>query len=273
MPTNPENRNNLSRLLGGDANSDIAAKELLSKSVFNPGLMQGTRGPYSNFFFTDFIGATTIPAGLTLTSEGTTTAAATYGIGLGGESTITSDDVAAKTEQLSTQLNWQVNRQPTGYPLVAEFRVKTGATITASEYFWGITDAVADTDPIAMSSTSTFTTHVPTNGVYMGYSATPSSGAAFTTGGNQHIMVSINGDTNAVVGVGGGAFVAATYYHYRFEVDPSTGDCRYYLNGTLLATKTAAIAVNVPLCISAWSAPRTTVSAAITLDSMGIWGA
>jgi hypothetical protein len=207
-----------------------------------------------------------------LTSEGTTTAAATYGIGLGGEATITSDDVAAKTEQLSTQLNWQANRQPSGSPLVAEFRWKSGATITASEYWCGLTDAAADTDPIALSATSTFTTSVPTDGVYMGYSATPTSGAGFTTGGNQHTAIAILTNTNTLVGVGGGAFAAATYYTYRFEVDV-LGNCDYFLNGTKLFTQALALDPTKPLCASIWAAPRTTVAAAVTVDYLGVWGA
>jgi hypothetical protein len=266
----PASRNRYQELFGSLGEAGI--RDGIGRSPFAQGLELG-QGPYANYFFTHFNRGTTIPAGLTLTEEGTTTAAATYGIGLGGEATITSDDVAAKSDQLSTQLNWQVNRQPTGFPLIAEVRWKTGATITSSEYFVGITDAVADINLIALSSTSTFTTSTPTDGVYMGYSATPTSGAAFTSGGNQHVMISINNDTDSIVGVGGGAFVAATYYTYRFEIDPGTGDCRYYVNGTLLGTKTAAVRVNVPLGLCVVNIPRTTVSAVTTVDYMGIAGA
>jgi len=267
-----EAQNRITDLLGVDGTDEAAVRYAMQRSPFNTSNFQGGSGPYQNSFFTHFNAGTTIPAGLTLSEEGTTTAAATYGAGLGGEATITTDDVIAKSDQLTTGLLWQVDRQPTGYPLIAEFRWKTGATITASEYFCGITDAVADTNMIALSATSTFTTSTPNDAVLMGYSATPTSGAAFTSGGNQHTAISINSTTDAVVGTGGGKFVAATYYTYRFEIDLD-GTCRYYLDGNLLFTKTSAIATGVPLAATAVCIPRTTVSAAITLDYMGIWGA
>jgi hypothetical protein len=51
------------------------------------------------------------------------------------------------------------------------------------------------------------------------------------------------------------------------------GNCDYFLNGTKLFTQALALDPTKPLCISIWAAPRTTVSAAVTVDSMGIWGA
>ena len=274
MPTNPEHRNHLSRLLGGDANTDASARTLLGQSPFNAGnlALASVSGAYANTYVEHFNRGTTIPAGLVLTEEGTTTAAATYGTGLGGRAVITSDDVAAKTDQLTTQLLWQANRQPVGYPLIAEFRWKTGATITASEYWIGLTDANPDTDPIALSTTSTFTTSVPTDGVYMGYSATPTSGAAFTTGGNQHTAISISTNTDTIVATGAGIFVAATDYIYRFEVD-YLGNCNYYVNGYLLGSKTVALNPAVPLCAMVCASPRTTVSAAISVDYIAVAGA
>ncbi len=268
MPSN----NQLSELFGVDWRDRNARSVGLGVSQLNPGWQRLQAARYDNTFFTHFNSGATIPPGVTLTSEGTTTAAATYGIGLGGEATITSDDVAAKTEQLSfTGLCWQANRQPVGQPLYAAVRWKSGATITASEYYVGITDAVADTDPIALSTSSTFTTSAPTNGVYMGYSATPTSGAAFTSGGNQHTAISIVGDANTVVATGGGAFAAATYYTYEFEVDYD-GTARWYVNGQRLASMAAALNPAVPLTLSIWAAPRTTVSAAVTVDYMGMAG-
>jgi hypothetical protein len=105
----------------------------------------------------------------------------------------------------------------------------------------------------------------------MGYSATPTSGAAFTTGGNQHTAISITTNTNTVVATGAGAFVAATYYLYEFEVDYN-GTCRYYVNGQLLGTQTVALNPAVPLCLMVCATPRTSAAAAITADYMGITG-
>jgi hypothetical protein len=271
MTTNPENRNALSRLLGGDATLDMSAKKLMQSSPFNPYSFDGGDGPYSNYFYTDFNRGTAIPLGLTLTEEGSSPAAATYGTLVGGVTLLTSDDVAAKSEALATGLHWQANAQPTTAPLVAEVRWKTGATITASEYFVGLTDATADINIQALSTTSTFTTSTPDDCALMGYSATPTSGAAFTTGGNQHVMTSSIATVNAVVGVGGGAFVAATYYTYTFVMD-YTGVCKFYLNGTLLGTS-GAVTPTVPLALYVGCIPRTTAAAVITCDYMGIWGA
>lgn len=264
------NDNLMSELLEVEARNDQARKAGLAASPLSTGATAMNSAAYNNFVFTHF-NERTIPNIVTLTEEGGTTAAATYG-GIGGVATITSDDVAAKTDQLTTSLGWQADRQLTGRPIVAEVRWKTGATITASEYWIGLTDAAPDTDPIALSSTSTFTTSVPTDGVYMGYSATPTSGAAFTSGGNLHTAIAIKGDANTIVGTGGGVFAAATYYVYRFEVDVD-GTTRYYLNGTLLFTQSAALTVTVPLCLMVCATPRTTVSAVIAVDYMGIRGA
>ncbi len=265
------NDNLMSELLEVEARKDDARKAGLAGSPLSAGAMAMNSAKNNTFVFTHFT-ERTIPGTLTLTEEGTTTAAATYGTGLGGVATITSDDVAAKTDQLTTGLMWQCDRQVAGNPIVAEVRWKTGATITSSEYWIGITDAAPDTDPIALSTTSTFTTSVPTDGVYMGYSATPTSGGAFTTGGNLHTAISIKADTNTLVGTGGGVFVAATYYTYRFELDYN-GTCRYYLNGTLLFTQASALTTTVPLCLMVCAAPRTTASAVIAVDFMGIRGA
>jgi len=269
-----EQANRLTVLLGVDGNSAVAVREGLKTSPWTPGdiaLASKGAGTYDNSISTNFR-EPIVPPGFKLTEEGTTTAAATYGTAAGGLATMTTDDVAAKTDQCTTGLCWQVNRQPTGSPLIAEVVWKTGATITASEYFIGITDASPDTDPIALSTTSTFTTSVPTDGVYMGYSATPTSGSAYTAGGNQHTAISIATDVNTIVGTGGGIFVAATNYTYRFEIDV-TGTCRYYLNGNLLFTQASALAITVPLCLMICATPRTTVSAAISATRAGIWGA
>lgn len=284
MPTNAEFRNNLSRLLGGDASSEKGARDLLGKSVFASGNLEmaevqgglSSAKPYANHAYTHFLGRT-IPGMFTLTEEGTTTAAATYGTGLGGTAVITSDDVAAKTDQLTTGLCWQPDRQPSGYPLIAEVRWKTGATITASEYWIGLTDAAPDTDPIALSTSSTFTTSVPTDGVYMGYSATPTSGAAFTTGGNKHTAIAIKADANTLgtsfsTPVVAGVFAANTYYIYTFEMD-ADGTTRFYIDGALVGTQSAAVTATVPLCLMICASPRTTVSAAITVDYALIAGA
>ncbi len=267
----PAGSNALDALLNVNSRDRNALAVGLGLSPLNNGYNRLSGARYDNTFFTHFNAGTTIPAGLTLTEEGTTTAAATYGAGVGGRAVITSDDVAAKSDQLTTGLLWQVDRQIVGQPLYAAVKWKAGATITASEYWIGLTDNNPDTDPIALSTTSTFTTSVPTDGVYMGYSATPTSGSAFTTGGNQHTAIAIKADANTIVATGGGAFAASTDYIYEFEVD-SNGTCRYYVNGTLLGTQTAALTVTVPLCLMVCVTPRTTVSAAISVDYMGISG-
>lgn len=273
MPTNEHNNTSmLTALFGVDGANSQALGLGIGYSPLNRRQVDIQTAPYTNGQFTHFT-ERTVPNWLTLTEEGTTTAAATYGLGLQGEATMTSDDIAAKSDQWTSGLCWQINRQASGDPLIAEVRWKAGATITASEYWVGLTDAAPDTDPIALSTTSTFTTSVPSDGLYMGYSATPTSGAAFTSGGNQHTMIGINNDTNTIITTGGGAFAASTYYTYRFECDV-TGVSRAYINGTLIGTTTAATGprITVPLCLMICVTPRTTVSAAITADYAGISG-
>ena len=264
-----EQTNRIGELFGVDGNNTRAVQRGQANSALSyVNSLVGTYDDvnYAVVYETGFSGAT-IPAGLTLTEEGTTTAAATYS----GQATMTSDDVAAKSDQLTTPLSWKPANQ-VDKPLIFQCRWKTGATITASEYWIGLTDASPDTDPIALSTTSTFTTSEPTDGVYLGYSATPTSGAAFTTGGNQHTAISISTNTNTIVASGGGKFLAATYYIYRFEID-ANGTCRYYVNGNLLGTQAAAVDPTKALCAMVCATPRTTVSAAITCKSILVAGA
>lgn len=221
--------------------------------------------------FEHFNRGATIPAGFTLREEGTTTAAATYGTGLGGTAVITSDDVAAKTDSLNTTgLLWQCDRQPTGVPLVYEAKLKLN-TKASGELWVGFSDASDDTDPYALSLTSTFTTSVPTDAAVIGYSDTPTSGAAFTSGGNQHTALSTINNTDAVVATSGGAFVEATYYTYRVELS-ATGDAVYFVDGKFVGKKVGAITKTVPLAGICYVAPRTTSSRALTIDYIYIGG-
>ena len=228
----------------------------------------------SNEVLEHFNRGATIPPGFVLTAEGTAVSAATYGTGAGGWAVITSDDVLAKSHSLNgAGLNWQADRQSEGSPLVYEIRVKAG-TLAGREFWFGLSDDLADTDPIALSLTSTFTTSVPTDGVFIGYSDTPTSGAAFTTGGNQHAAISINGDTNVVAGVGGGAFATDTFYTYRIEVS-SEGNAVWFVNGKVIASKGEAISVDVPLTHVAYAVPRATAGSSevvMTIDYIYVGG-
>jgi len=225
----------------------------------------------ANEVFEHFNNSVAVPPSLVYTTEGGAPTAVTYGTGLGGEFVTTTDDVAGKSNSLNSQgLNWQANRQPEDQPLVFECRWKADTSTTA-EYWFGITDALVDTDPIALSTTSTFTTSVPTDGVWMGYAATPSSGDAFTTGGNQHTSIAIKTNANTIVATGGGAFIINTYYTYRIEVD-STGAAVYFLDGQFHSKKAAALAANVPLGLVVAIVPRTTTSIIGTVDYIYLGG-
>ena len=228
----------------------------------------------ANEVFEHFSNSAVIPPSLVLTAEGTAVTAATYGTGLGGWAVITSDDVLAKSHSLNGQgLNWEADRQPAGQPLVFECRVKVG-TLATREFWFGISDALADTDPIALSLTSTFTTSVPTDGVYLGYSATPTSGAAFLSGGNSHTGIAIKTDVNTIV-VGGttatyprtDAFVTNTFYTYRIEVS-AAGDAAYFIDGQFAGAKGAALAANVPLTIVQYAVPRATAGSSEAVMSI-----
>lgn len=222
----------------------------------------GSRGKLNvtNEFLEHFNGASTIPPGLVLTNEGSAVTAAAYGAGLGGTAVITSDDVTAKSASLNgVGLLWEADRQTADQPLVYEIKVKVG-TLTGREFWFGLSDALTDTDPIALSLTSTFTTSVPTDGVYIGYSDTPTSGAAFLSGGNSHTAISIKTDVNTIVSPTGGtgaAFVTDTYYTYRIEVDKN-GNAAFFINGKFFCAKAAALTKTVPLTHVAYGVPRAT---------------
>lgn len=225
-----------------------------------------------------FSNVAAIPANMTLTNT-TPVTAATYGTGLGGTAVLTSDDVSGTGALLAGALLWQANRQTAGQPLVYEARVQPGATITTAEYWNGITDATADTDLEALSTTSTFTTSVPTDAALVGFSATPTSGAAFTSGGNNHVAVTNTNDGNTVVGTGLGAFTASTYYIYRVEID-SAGDVAFFVDGQFLAANgytasTTGVTPTVPLTMICAVIPRATGAGTeriVTIDYMYIGG-
>lgn len=217
----------------------------------------------------------TIPGGLVLTNT-TPVAAATYGLGLGGRAVLTSDDVAATGVTLNTFLLWEADRgtkASEGPSIVAEFKVSFNNTATR-EFWFGLTDASGVNDPIALSATSTFTTSTPADYALIGYSATPTSGAAFTTGGNNHVAVSGNAGTDAVVATGKGAVAASTFYTYRVEID-YRGTASFFVNGSFLGYKPQAVRVTIPLCAVAVAVPRTTAGSAeavVTVDYLYIGG-
>jgi hypothetical protein len=223
---------------------------------------------YNNGLFTHFNDGATIPQGWTLSNTGAV-AAATYGTLAGGVAVLTSDDVAAVGVAISSGLHWQIDRQQAGSPLVFECRFKAG-TLASAEWFFGLSDTVATANLIALSATSTFTTSTASDGVFLGSSATPTSGGAFTTGGNEHVMLSSIAGTDAVVAKGAGVFTTAVYYTYRIEVD-YTGTAKGYVNGQLLGTKTG-LTTTVPLCAYATASPRTTSERVLTIDYIGIGG-
>lgn len=224
-------------------------------------------------FLTHFNKGATIPPGLTLT-ETTPIAAATYGTGLGGTAVLSPDDIAGNQSSLTTGLLWQANRQTEavagGQPLVFEAKWRANVSVTV-EYFVGLTDAVADTNPIALSATSTFTTSAPDDFALLGYSATPTSGAAFTAGGNQHVAITGDSTVDAVAGTGGGAFVVDTYYTSRVQVDVA-GNCAFFVNGAFIASRAGGVSADVPLCGIVVAIPRTTSGVVMTIDYLYIGG-
>lgn len=216
-----------------------------------------------------------ITPGLVLTNT-TPVAAATYGLGLGGRAVLTSDDVLATSVVLNTFLLWQADRgtkATEGPSIVFEAKVSFG-TLATREFFVGLTDASAVNDPIALSLTSTFTTSAPADYALIGFSATPTSGAAFTAGGNNHVAIAGNNGTDAVVATGKGAVATATFYTYRVEVDYK-GTASFFVNGGFLGYKPQALRATVPVCGVIIGTPRTTAGSAeavITADYMYIGG-
>lgn len=235
--------------------------------------VNGARGKLfrANELMEHFNTFTTLPAPWTLTEDGTPVSAAAYGAGLGGTAVLTTDDVAAKQESITGPLLWQADRQPTGVPLVFECKVQLGATITSVELWCGFTDAVADTAPYALSSTSTFTTSVPTDAALVGFSTTPTSGAAYTAGGNNHVAIATIADSNQVVATGRGAFAASTYYTYRVEID-SAGNVAFFVDHQFLGGAGLAITPTVPLCPIVTVIPRTTSERIATIDYIYVGG-
>lgn len=245
----------------------------IGKSIEGKGGSRLNLTPANESLFHFNSGASVTP-GLTHTDAGTPLAATTYGTGLGGTAVLTTDDVAAAQSQLTTNLLWQANRQTEavagGQPLVFEAKVRSNS-VTTVEFWCGLTDAVADTAIYALSATSTFTTSVPTDAAVIGYSATPTSGAAFTAGGNQHVAITTDTDVDAVAGTGGGVVVVNTYYTYRVQVDVA-GNCAFFVNDAFIASRAGGISADVPLAGIVAAIPRTTAGLIFTVDYIYVGG-
>lgn len=224
----------------------------------------------TNEYFTHFAEITTIPAGLVLVNTGAV-AAATYGTGLSGRAVLTSDDVAAVGVWLThTGLLWQPSTQTSSQPLVFETRASAGATITTAEYFFGWTDALAAVDDYALSVTSTFTTSAPANAAKVGWSSTPTSGAAFQTGGNPFVGVASNTSVDQLVadaslttaGVTTGRTLAAsTFYTFRVEVDVA-GNAVFFIDETFMGSIGGALVAATPVVPQIGVTPRATAGGA-----------
>jgi hypothetical protein len=167
----------------------------------------------------------------------------------------TSDQAAAAVGIGTSPLNpayMRINRYNNG--LFTHFN--DGATIPAG---W----TLSNTGAVSAATYGTLAGGV-------GSSATPTSGGAFTSGGNEHVMLSSIAGTDAVVAKGAGVFVTDTYYTYRIEVDYA-GTAKGYVNGALLGTKTG-LTTTAPLCAYATASPRTTSERVLTIDYIGIAG-
>lgn len=228
----------------------------------------------SNEYFEHFNKITTIPPGLVLVNVNAVTAA-TYGTGLSGRAVLTSDDVAAVGAWLThTGLLWQANSQTATQPMVFETRLAAGSTVTSVEYFHGFLDTLTAVDTYALSSTSTFTTSASNNAAMIGWSTTPTSGAAFQAGGNPFVGVASNATVDQVVADGalvtagvpsGRTLAASTFYTWRVEVD-SAGNAAYFIDETFLGAIGAAVAITVPLAPQVGVIPRTTSERIATVD-------
>lgn len=226
-------------------------------------------------YFEHFNNTTTIPAGLVLAST-TPVTVATYGVGLGGTSVLTSDDVAGTgfAQLTHAGLLWQANSQPSGQPLVFETRLKAGATITTVEIWAGLVDTLTPGDAYALSATSTFTSSGPADAAVLGFSTTPTSGAAFTAGGNEIVALSSLNTVDSVVGKSGTVFAASTYYTLRVESDES-GNVAFFVDDKFVLGKAAAITATVPLTGFVSVVPRATgagAERAITVDYIYVGG-
>jgi hypothetical protein len=229
----------------------------------------------ANEYFEHFNTTTTIPAGLVLATGGTAVAATTYGVGIGGTSVLTTDDVAAAYQQLThAGLLWECDNQPDNQPLVFETRLKAGATITTVEIWAGFVDTLTPGDAYALSATSTFTTSGPADAAVLGFSTTPTSGAAFTTGGNEIVALSSLNTVDSVVGKSGTVFAASTYYTLRVELD-SLGNAAFFVDGKFVLGKGSAVTKTVPLTGFVSVVPRATAGGServITVDYIYIGG-
>lgn len=270
MPTTTnENKNRLSELLNIDTltnkgtRAGLAVSGLARRHVVLSDLVAGRKTSTMDF------STGVLPAGIIYTSESAGSAGYTT-----GQAVLTTAATADKSLTLDTGLIWKTNRQQTGEPLVFEARVQPGATITSMEYWVGITDAgseAVDTAIYKMGTDSTFSVSVPTDGVFLGFSTLPTSGGAFTTGGNQHIAIATKADTDTLVATGGGAVAASTFYNYRIELD-ANGTARFYVNDQLLGTQVAALTTTVAVAGLVTVIPRTTAARILTVDYAYISG-
>jgi hypothetical protein len=189
-----------------------------------------------------FLTSTPAAAGFTATDTGGGTAFATGATTPGGAAIgVTAGTTNNAGELGGTTIAWQPSTQagsngPSGTALmVLEVRAKFVGTTTATDgdFYIGWADNKTYTNslPYVTSTTSTFTTSVPSDFAGFGYSSIATSGVAFQAGGNPIFAVTTiaNTDTATALSAGGVVVKDSLYHIYRVELD-ILGNASFYID-------------------------------------------
>jgi len=173
---------------------------------------------------------------------------------------ITTGNADGTTAADGSQLASHIPMQADSGGLAFEARVKIVTAITDISIVCGLTDSTSLEEPATISGTTVTTT--ASNGVFFVYDTAQTTDQWYAIG----VDTNVDATGNAITGT---APTADTYQTLRIEVDSDGETARFYIDGTLVISLTAAAtsaAVNLyPTCIAN---ATTTTSKSVDVDYM-----
>lgn len=213
----------------------------------NNGSRMFSRSPYIFHHFAEGAGAfnSWVPQPFVTTETGSGTpfavgaTGATVATGVTGATTNNGEELAGKN------VCWNPSTMTAGN-LVMEVRMKTTSTTARNgDFYLGFNDAVTEASslPYVVSTTSTLTTHAPTNAALFAYSSIPTSGALFSSTNNTFIgAVTSNDNTDTVTA--STKIKNSNYHIYRVELTDA-GHAQFFYDDEKIMVVASAVVANI----------------------------
>lgn len=213
----------------------------------NNGSRMFSRSPYIFSHFEAGAGAMNswVPQIFVTTEAGTGTpfavgaTGATVATGVTGATTNNAEELAGKL------VGWNPSTMTAGN-LIMEVRMKTTSTTARNgDFFMGFNDAVTEASslPYVVSTTSTLTTHAPTDAALFCYSSIPTSGALFSSTNNTFIgAITSKADVDTVTA--STKIKDSNYHIYKVELT-SAGHAQFYYDDEKIMVVASAVTADI----------------------------